>query len=167
MADAGILGPGDRVELIDGEVLAKAPQTPAHATAVQLAREALRVAFRDGFDVRSQIPIALDQDNEPEPDIAVVAGSPRDYVDGHPSTALLIVEVAETSLGFDGGVKKALYARFGVPEYWIVDLLAHRAEVHRSPQDDGYRDQQVLTEADSIAPLARPITGVAVADLLP
>jgi Uma2 family endonuclease len=167
MADSGILRPDDRVELIDGEILTMAPQKSPHATAMQLAHDALREAFGDGFSVRPQLPLALDETNEPEPDLAVVTGSPRDYVEGHPSTALLVVEVAETSLAFDRGVKKALYARFGIPEYWIVDLLAHRLEVYRSPQDDGYRDQRVLTEADSIAPLARGESAIAVADLLP
>jgi Uma2 family endonuclease len=167
MADSGILRPDDRVELIDGEILTMAPQKSPHATAMQLAYEALREAFGDGFHVRPQLPLALDETNEPEPDLAVVAGSPRDYAEDHPSTAVLVVEVAETSLGFDRGVKKALYARFGIPEYWIVDLIERLVEVYRSPQGPDYREQRVLTDADSIAPFGPPAAVIAVADLLP
>ena len=167
MADSGILRPDDRVELIDGEILTMAPQKSPHATAVRLAEDALRSAFGDGFDIRPQLPLALDETNEPEPDVAVVTGSPRDYTEDHPSTALLVVEVAETSLGFDRGAKKALYARFGIPEYWIVDLLGVLVEVHRSPQGADYAERRVLSDADSIAPLGRPESVIAVADLLP
>jgi len=167
MAESGILGPDDRVELIDGEILTMAPQKSPHATAVQLAQEALRAAFGDGFNVRPQLPLALAEMSEPEPDLAVVPGAPRDYRDSHPTTALLVVEVAETSLAFDRGVKKALYARAGIPEYWVVDLAAGAVEVYRSPRGVDYRDHRTLDERDSIAPLASAGAGVAVADLLP
>jgi Uma2 family endonuclease len=167
MAETGILRPDDRVELIDGEILTMAPQKSPHATAVQLAQEALRAAFGDGFNVRPQLPLALAEMSEPEPDLAVVPGAPRDYRDSHPTTALLVVEVAETSLAFDRGVKKALYARAGIPEYWVVDLAAGAVEVYRSPRGVDYRDHRTLSERDSIAPLASAGAGVAVADLLP
>lgn len=167
MAETGILRPDDRVELIDGAVLTKAPQASAHATAVLLAAGALRGVFGQGFDARPQLPLALDDASEPEPDLTVVPGAPRDYRESHPSTALLVVEVAETSLAFDRGVKKALYARAGIPEYWIVDLAARAVEVYRSPRGVDYRDHRTLDERDSIAPLAPAGAGVAVADLLP
>jgi Uma2 family endonuclease len=167
MADSGILRPDDRVELIDGGIVTMAPRKSPHATAIRLVEDALRTVFSDGFEVRPQLPLALDETNEPEPDLAVVTGSPRDYADDHPTTALLVVEVAETSLGFDRGVKKALYARFGIQEYWIVNLVETVVEVHRSPQGESYREHRVLTETDSIAALAKPETRIAVADLLP
>jgi len=167
MAETGILRPDDRVELIDGEILTMAPQKSPHATAVRLAEEALRAAFGQGFEVRPQLPLALTEASEPEPDLAVVAGAPRDYRDAHPSTALLVVEVAESSLPFDRSVKRALYARAGIREYWIVDLAERALEVYRTPQAADYRDHRTLDERDSIAPLASAGAGVAVADLLP
>lgn len=167
MAETGILRPNDRVELIDGEILTMAPQKSPHATAVRLAEDALRAAFGKGFEVRPQLPLALGEMSEPEPDLAVVPGAPRDYREGHPSTALLVVEVAESSLSFDYGVKKALYARAGIPEYWIVDLVARAVEVYRSPHGADYRDHRTLGGRDSIAPLAGAGARIAVADLLP
>ena len=134
MIDAGVLTPEDRVELIDGDIIAVTPQKSRHATAVSLAGTALRQAFGDDVHVRSQLPLALDRTSEPEPDIAVVAGSPRDYRDAHPSTALLIVEIADTSLEFDRTKKAALYARAGILDYWIVNLVDEVVEVHGNPQ---------------------------------
>lgn len=85
MAETGILRPDDRVELIDGEILSMAPQKSPHATAVALALQALQDALGDGLYVRAQVPLTLDETNEPEPDLAVVPGSPRDYRDHHPT----------------------------------------------------------------------------------
>jgi Uma2 family endonuclease len=167
MAEAGIFRPNERVELIDGEILTKSGQTSVHSIALLLAAEALRAACGKGFDVRPQLALALSETSEPEPDLAVVAGSPRDYRDAHPSTALLVVEVAETSLAFDRGVKKALYARAGIPEYWIVDLGERALEVYRSPHGANYRDRRRLGERDVIAPLACAGASIATADLLP
>ena len=167
MAETGILRSDDRVELIDGEVLTMAPQKSPHATAVRLAEEALRAAFGVGFEVRPQLPLTLGEASEPEPDLAVVPGTPRDYRESHPTTALLVVEVAETSLAFDRSVKQALYARSGIPEYWIVDLEDRALEIYRSPHGSDYRERRTLSEADSVAPVARPEAAIAVADLLP
>src|SRR5438309_4698604 len=98
MIDAGVLTTSDHVELVDGEIVTMTPQKSRHATAVSLAGIALSRAFGHDVFVRTQLPLALDVMSEPEPDIAVVAGSPRDYRDNHPSTALLILEVADSSL---------------------------------------------------------------------
>src|SRR5262245_24175981 len=101
MIDARVFAPGDRVGLVDGGIGTMTPQNSGHATAVSLVEIALRRAFATAAYVRAQLPLALDPDSEPEPDIAVVAGSPRDYRDAHPSSALLVVEVADASLVFD------------------------------------------------------------------
>ena len=101
MVAAGIFYPDVRVELIDGYIVDMSPQSSVHAVTVQLVEEALRLAFPKGYDVRTQMPLALDDMSEPEPDVAVVPGSPRDYLDDHPTTAVLIVEVARVSLGMD------------------------------------------------------------------
>jgi Uma2 family endonuclease len=167
MVESGILGPEDRVELVGGAILTMSPQKSPHATAVQLASDALREAFRQGFVVRSQLPLALSADSEPEPDVAVVPGSPRDFRDAHPSTALLIVEVADTSLGYDRDEKKILYAEGGIPEYWIVNLLDRRLEVYRGPAGGDFGIRRALGTEEWIAPLSRPEASIPVAELLP
>ena len=146
----------------------------APPTAVCLAETALRHAFGERVHVRSQLPLALDAASEPEPDVAVVAGSPRDYRDAHPSTALLIVEVADTSLEFDRTTKASLYARAGIPDYWLVNLVDARVEVHRNPQRSTgapaawhYTSIEPYRAQDRIAPLAHADRSIAVEDLLP
>lgn len=133
MIDAGVFGPEDRLELLDGEIIEKLWQMPRHATAVVLVSNMLSRAFGDGCDIRSQLPLSLSDRSEPEPDIAVVKGSPRDYRDAHPSTALLIVEVADATRGYDRGHKLAAYARAGIGEYWILDVVGETLEVCRRP----------------------------------
>lgn len=167
MVDAGVFGPEDRLELLDGEIIDMAPQKSRHATAVRLLEEALRACFGPGYDIRSQLPLALDERSEPEPDIAVVPGRPRDYRDAHPSSALLIVEVADTTLAYDRIRKLAAYARAGIPEYWILDLDGESLEVCRQPLRDTYGERRILRATDRIAPLAAPRGEITVADLLP
>src|SRR5262245_20020766 len=120
MIVAGIFGPEERVELLDGEILYVSPQESPHATGISLTLDALIRAFGDSFYVRCQLPLALDPHSEPEPDITVVRGRPRDFRDHHPETALLVVEVADSSLAHDRRRKGSLYARAGIEEYWIV-----------------------------------------------
>jgi Uma2 family endonuclease len=168
MAEFGVFAPDARLELIDGEILTMPPQSTRHFTAIRLAEQALGDAFGAGFDIRNQGPLAIDGRSEPEPDIAVVAGSPRDYALAHPKSALLILEVADSSLGFDRIAKKRLYARSGIPEYWILDLTKARLEVYRNPAGEDYAQQQVLASEDRIRPLAAEASEeVRVADLLP
>jgi hypothetical protein len=116
MIEAGIFAPGERVELIDGEILEMSPQKSPHSTGVSLTAETLRVAFGEGYHVRTRMLLALDPYSEPEPDIAVVRGSPRDYRDAHPSSALLVVEIADSTLTFGGFL--LMVRRCGVlPQY--------------------------------------------------
>lgn len=174
MIEAGIFAPGERVELIDGEIVEMSPQNSAHTTAVRLTEDALRTAFGLGFDVRTQMPLALDLYSEPEPDVAVVPGSPRDYRDAHPTTALLVVEVADTTEVYDRAQKGSLYARAGVADYWLLNLRERRLEVYRDPVPMpqarygwGYQSGQHLSAADVVSPLAMPQARIAVANLLP
>lgn len=174
MVAAGVLTSEDRVELIDGEILTITPQGSAHATSVSLAQEALRTAFGAGTHVRTQLPLALGPASEPEPDVAVVVGPPRAYREAHPQSALLVVEVADATLDYDRATKGSLYARAGLPDYWIVNLLDRVVEVHRDPTSDPqapfgwrYATRERFGADDAIAPLARPNVRVAVADLLP
>ncbi len=167
MIDAGVLGPEDHVELIEGEILQMSPEKTAHAVAIDLAAEALRRAYRSGSHVRVQHPLAIGDDSEPEPDLAVVAGTPRDYVRSHPTRALLVVEVAESSLAYDRTTKVALYARAGIPEYWIVDLAGQALEVHRQPGRQGYESVERLGRGAAVSPETAGGASVAIADLLP
>ena len=156
-----------RVELIDGAVYDMSPQNSAHAGVVGLTEVTLRSAFGAGYCIRIQMPLALGDDSEPEPDVAVVLGSHRDYLADHPRTALLVVEVADTSLQHDRKRKLPLYARNGIPEVWLSDLPRRVVEVHRDPTPEGYRSRVVLGRGDTITPLALPEARIAVADLLP
>ena len=167
MVDAGILGPGDRVELLEGEIVEMSPEKSRHTASVDLTADALRGAFGSGFTVRVQHPLALSEISEPEPDVAVVAGSPRDYAAAHPATALLVVEVADTSLDYDRRRKAIAYARAGIDEYWILNLIDLRLEVYRQPSESGYISHQVLGREAGVSPLAAPAAVLRVADLLP
>jgi Uma2 family endonuclease len=172
LVECGLFATGERVELLDGLLVVREPQGGRHAMVVRMVEEALRAVFPTGWDVRSQLPIALDPDSEPEPDVSVVPGSFRDYPSAHPANPVLIVEVADTSLALDRGEKAGLYAQAGIPEFWIVDLVNARLEVHRDPARDAggggrYGTARMLPRSATVSPLALPHAAVAVADLLP
>ncbi|HXH83624.1 MAG TPA: Uma2 family endonuclease [Candidatus Tectomicrobia bacterium] len=174
LLDHGLLREDDPVELLDGLLLVKEPQSSAHRTAVVLAARALERAFGDGWFVQTHSPVILDDRSEPEPDVAVVRGSPRDYVDAHPTRPALVVEVAQSGLELARGRKAAAYARAGVGDYWIVNLLGRTVEAHRHPVRAGagrrrwrYASIDVVTGDASLAPLAAPWARMRVADLLP
>lgn len=166
LAEAGYFGE-HRVELIDGVIYDMTPQDSSHATGVRKGQSALQTVFATGFDVRPQLPLALGADSMPEPDIAMVLGEPDDYVDAHPTHAVLILEVADSSELHDRKRKASLYARAGIPEYWISNLVRGHLEVHRDPEGGVYRTHQIHERGERIAPLARPESAVAVDDLLP
>lgn len=156
---------GRRAMLIDGVILEEGPMNPPHAITLELVLEALRVSFGTGWRIRGQSPLILGQDLDPEPDFAVMAGTPRGS-SGHPTTAALVVEVADSSLPFDTNEKRLLYARAGIGEYWVVDINGQRLLIYRDPQAGDYATQQTLGPADSVTPLAGA-AAVRVADLLP
>ncbi len=147
---------------------------PQHAVAVALVSETLTRLALENTHVRVQLPLALGEYDEPFPDIAVVAGSPRDYLTNHPTTALLVVEVAEASLRTDRDIKASLYAHAGVPEYWIVNLKERVVEVYREPVSDdkaiygaSYRRRQVLRAGEVVDLVCCSGVVVAVEALLP
>jgi Uma2 family endonuclease len=165
---------GERLELLDGLLVVREPQGGPHAAMVGQVGDVLRVAFGAEWHVRLQAPVALDDESEPEPDVAVVPGVFRDYVGGHPSTPVLVVEVAESSLRLDRRMKSGLYARARLREYWIVNLVDRVLEVYRDPQptaDAPYRavyvSVDVLRPPATVTPLAAPHARIPVADLLP
>jgi Uma2 family endonuclease len=164
-----------RVQLIDGEIIEMPIQTNFHAAARTLTRDVLSQAFGAGFWVRELAPLDLSLYTVPDPDHAVVPGKPRDYLSrGTPTTALLVVEVSEFTLGLDRDRKGSLYAQANITDYWIVNLVQWQLEVYRNPIADPshpvgfrYADRIILDPGDAIAPLAAPHAKVAVADLLP
>ena len=163
---------GRRAILIRGTVWELGPMNPPHATAVTLAIEALRTAFGTGFHSRVQLPLVLSLDTDPFPDVAIVNGAARDYLTSHPTTAALVLEVADSSLDLDTTVKAELYATAGIADYWVLDLEGRRLLVFRdptplSPGGVAYRTHLVYLPADSVAPLAAPNSLVRVGDLLP
>src|SRR5262245_35910217 len=126
------------IELIDGELLEiEVTHSPRHATAIVRATEALRRAFPHRL-IRVQLPVAVTDRDEPEPDVAFVPGAVDDYRDQHPTTADLVVEVSDTSLRYDRTGKAALYARAGIATYWIVDVVSDGVEVRTEPTSLGY-----------------------------
>jgi len=165
MLEVGLLD-NQRVELIEGEVLTMNALGPAHVAAVILVSDILRATFGDGFCIRSQSPLHLGNDSEPEPDVAVVTGAPRDFTE-HPIGALLVVEVSDTTLAFDRSRKANLYALSGIDDFWIVNLNDRVLEVRRKPSKGGYAEAQVITPSETISPLAMPQVEIAVADMLP
>ncbi len=174
LIEKGIFLPGDRLELLAGELVVREPQGTPHAVGIGLAAEALRRAFGPGWDVRVQLPVALDDESEPEPDVAVVPGGPRDYLAAHPSRPVLVVEVAETSLALDRTHKGSLYARAGLADYWILNLVDGVLEVYRQPAPSSsapfgwaYGEVQSLGATGLVSPLAAPSARIPVAALLP
>ena len=165
--EAGVFGPEDRIELIEGELVMMTPHGSRHATAIRLGNRALTRVFGEDCIVQCQLPLAVADDSEPEPDLAVVEGQIADYRDAHPSAALLVVEVADDSLRRDRTVERRLYARCGIPEYWILALPERRLEIYRDPAADGYRSVSIHRAGEAVAPLARPDATIAVDSLLP
>ena len=176
MAEAGILSREDRVELIEGEIVDMAPIGSAHGWQGQPPRPAGRTPAADGRVIASvQSPLRLDRHNEPQPDLMLLRPRADDYASGHPTAAdvLLLVEVADSSLAYDRGPKLALYARHGVPEVWLVDLVSRAVEICREPGPDGYAERHRRTEGEATPALVpgledRPcgVAGVAPAPLI-
>jgi Uma2 family endonuclease len=162
------------VELLGGLLVVQEPQGSSHAAVVAQVGRVLALAFGPGWHPRLHSPLALDDDSEPEPDVAVVAGEPRDYLHGHPSTAALVVEVADSTLRLDRRLKAGLYARAGLQEYWVVNLVEGALEMHRAPGPAPraaygwvYGAVATLRPSAAAAPLAAPDARILVADLMP
>jgi Uma2 family endonuclease len=159
--------------LIEGEILEMPAPNPPHDIALGLTDQALRAAFGDGFWVRGQMALVLGLSTDPLPDLAVVPGAPRDHKD-HPRTAVLVVEIAESSLRYDTREKANLYAAGGINDYWVVDVVNRQLHVFRDPAINAaqafgayYRSRQSLDVTASVSPLAAPQGAIAVGSLLP
>jgi Uma2 family endonuclease len=174
MVASGVFSEDDRLELIDGWIINKRPQTPLHASCIQLVQEALNRLMPAGYCLRIQLPVTF-SDSEPEPDFAVVSGSSDDYNTRHPNAReiTLIVEVAHTSLSIDQKTKQALYARESIPCYWIVDVVNRCVEVYSGPSgpipEPHYGPKAVYNPNDKI-PFEIPgqaVSSIPVISLLP
>ncbi|PYN93991.1 MAG: Uma2 family endonuclease [Candidatus Rokuibacteriota bacterium] len=142
MAEVGILGEDDRVELIRGEIVEMSPIGRRHRAFVGNLNQLLAVRLAGHAFVWMQNPIVLAEDTEPQPDIAVIRCRPVPYKEREAwaEDVLLLIEVADSSLAYDRSTKLRLYAEAGIPEYWVVDCTAEAIEVYRTPGPEGYRD---------------------------
>jgi Uma2 family endonuclease len=171
MLEAGIFE-GQRFELIDGELIDKMGQLPPHAYSVARYTTWLSRVFTGNGQVRVQLPMDVGpadrERSQPEPDLVVVTNEAIDQL-RHPDgeQTLLVVEVADSSVRFDITIKRDLYARAGVREYWVLDIPTRELIVYRHPQAGQYTEQHRLTESELASPLARPDASIAVSDLLP
>jgi Uma2 family endonuclease len=170
--DQGVLGPDDRVELLAGVIVAMPPPNPPHDSGVYRVHDAVRTALGRRAVVRAQLSLVLGRWSLPEPDLAVVDPPAERYDAAHPTTARLVVEVADSSLVQDRLSKGPLYAAHGIPEYWIVNLRDECVEVYDDPQAAAgrtarYASVRIARRGDRIAPATFPDAAVAVDDLLP
>jgi Uma2 family endonuclease len=140
MAEDGLLDPDVRLELIEGEMVVREPMGSPHAGTANDLMYLLMHSLGSSAQVRVQMPVHLDDYSEPEPDLAVVLPQKDFYRVRHPTSAdvILLVEVGQSSVGRDRKTKVPLYARHGVPEVWLVDLVRGQLHFYRSPRDDGY-----------------------------
>jgi Uma2 family endonuclease len=163
-----------RVELIDGQVIEMASQFDLHLASVTATADALRLAFGSGYWVRVQGSLDLSPHGIPDPDLAVTPGSYRGAGKTIATSALLVVEVSESTLPYDRGGKANLYAAGGIADYWIVNLVQRQLEVYRDPVADStqlfgfrYNSRTILDPPDKVSPLAAPHASITVLDLLP
>ena len=157
---------GRRVELVQGIIYEMTPQNSLHASSIRRVRRVLEEIHPEDCDVDIQMPLSVGLDSSPEPDLAVVRRNPSEYIEGHPESALLVVEIADSSLRRDRK-KAAVYAQAGVDDFWIVNLGRDVLEVYREPVDGAYRTRLILRRGERITPLLRPDVSLAVDDLLP
>ena len=168
MAKAGVLKEDDRVELIDGEIVAMSSIGPAHVGAVNSSTMFWAIRLGGRAIAQIQNPIRLDERNQPQPDIAILKFKDDFYRSGlaGPDDVLLLIEVSDTSLRYDRRIKLALYARFGIPEFWIVNIRARSIEVYTAPANGEYTSLQTFRRGQTITPTAFPDVVLPVSDII-
>lgn len=167
MADAGIFGPEERVELIEGEIIQMSPIGPRHAGCVINLTRLLVTRLGDRAVVSPQNPVVIRPRSEPQPDMLVLRRREVSYSRAHPTPedVLLAIEVADTTLRSDRIVKGRLYARSRIAEYWLIDVNAERVDVFRAPDGEAYADLRSFARGAHVAPIAFPDVALAVDDL--
>lgn len=173
LAELGLFE-GRRTEFLEGEIIEMPTMNSPHATALELTYDVLREVFTKDFAIRNQSPLDFGETFEPVPDILVIKGTARDFKKSHPQTADLVVEISDTTLSYDRNRKASLYAKFGIQDYWILNLRKQTLEVYRQPIEDdntfygfGYAEKLTFTEKNTVSPLAAPEAQIRIADLLP
>ena len=164
MAAVGIFAADERVELIAGQIIQKMPKGSVHSALCKRIEKLLEKRLEEKVLVRMQDPVLLDNYSEPEPDIAVVHPKTNFYADRHPTSdeVYLIIEISDTTLKQDLGVKANLYAAAGIIDYWVFNVAMQQLHVFREPQADGYQRQIILKSQQSISLLAFPSPSVTV-----
>jgi Uma2 family endonuclease len=153
LVDQGVFDDA-RVELLLGSLVEVTPQGPLHADIVRRLTECFAGQLPATVQLRIQLPLAVSDDSEPEPDVAIVPAD--DYTAAHPQRALLVIEVAHSSVQKDRGIKAALYATAGIPEFWLVNLVDRIVEVHRQPREGRYEVIERVVAGQTLAPAAFP-----------
>ncbi len=164
LAESGAFGE-EKLELIRGTLITRSPAGTADAAAITLLNEQLILSLRKRASVRPQLPLAAGEDSMPEPDLAVIDRSLAPGK-GHPSEALLVIEVANSSLNLDRNIKAPLYAEAKVPEYWLVDLTRNRVEVYRTPVEGRYTQVEVVGVEGTLVVSAFPDIQLKTSDFL-
>jgi Uma2 family endonuclease len=169
LGEMGFFQPEERVELVSGNIIKMSAKGTAHTSALGRTDRLLQNLFGNLAWVRMQDPIALDDNSEPEPDIAVVRIDPFDYATHHPtpSEVYLIIEVADSSLAYDREIKANIYARSGIVDYWVLNVNERQLHVFREPAEDGYQSEVIFDETASISPLQFPAVNIAIREMLP
>jgi Uma2 family endonuclease len=168
MAEAGVLRPGARVELLDGKIIDMSPIGPLHGGVVNRLNRLFNRRAKDRWLIAVQNPLLLEDRSEPQPDLMLLRPAQDDYESGHPEPkdVFLLIEVSDSTLETDREVKLPVYARAGIMEVWIVNLMDGSLEVYREPHDAGYANAQTLQEGESAAPALFPDAVIEVAELL-
>lgn len=168
IAEAGILREDDRVELVDGEIVEMTPIGSHHAACVDRLNLLLQRSVDGRGIVRVQGPIRLDAHSEPQPDLSVLTSRTDFYASAHPtpSNVLLVVEVADTSARYDRDIKVPLYARAGIPETWLVDLLNARVEIFTQPTPHGYEQSRRAGRGETLTSSSMPAVSLLVDDIV-
>jgi Uma2 family endonuclease len=169
MAAAGIFHPEERVELIAGQIIRMSAKGTAHTAAVRRTANVLRNLLFNQAEVYTQDPIQLNDFSEPEPDVAVVRLDPLDYADHHPtpSEVYLIIEVADSSFKYDRETKAKVYAKSGIADYWVLDVIDRKLHVFREPTQEGYQTEVIFSEEARVSPLQFPDVAITLQDMLP
>jgi Uma2 family endonuclease len=167
MCEVGIFGEDDRVELIEGEIIEMPPIGGPHIQSVNHITRVFVLALGEHGVVSVQNPIVLPPRSQPQPDISILRPSARTLPAGPPTgeDVLLIIEVADTTLAYDRGIKMRLYAKHRIPEFWILDLQGRRLEVYRDPGPNGYARKLEYTPSDTVSPAALPEVKISLAEL--
>jgi Uma2 family endonuclease len=169
MAEAGIFEPSERVELLEGKIIWMIAKGTAHSSAVGRTNKLLQNRLGNQAWIAVQDPVKLNEQSEPEPDIAVVKIDPLDYADHHPTPAeiYLIIEVADSSLKLDTEIKAKAYSQAGIKDYWVLDVVKRELIVFGNPTTEGYQNQEIITKHQNISPLDFPDLEIVVSQMLP